>query len=250
MNEPYNAIGKMGIVSAFFALIIAWWLLGLGYGIMIFLLILGGSQVWPLFVDSARWRGNRITIGGLGTFSCLSLEALNHTADDPEGKAPGKLLYAFGGGGPRWTYAWRDGGTKLHSGGYIQVPNDCPVNIAPDHLYLPVVPMRVSKENYSEHFQATVEEHGFNPQYTNFYTADLSLISLIPASDKSLDQEALKESKNALLSEHRDLTADFTGHQATQMDLWKQVRDVVEPRKRGIIPKRQEPPEEESQNGD
>ena len=127
--------------------------------------------------------------------------------------------------------------------------NDCPILLAPDHLYLPVVPMAINKENYSEHFQATVEEHGYHPQYSIFYTADLSLVSLIPASDKALDQEALKESKNALLSEHRDLTADFTGHQATQMDLWKQVDAVVNPKKRGFA-KRKEEPETENPNGD
>lgn len=257
MNEPYETVGKFAPIVAILCLILGWWFGGPAVGILTFFVVLGAFHFFSLLMDSARWRANcRITINGLGTFSALSLQALNHTADDPKTQMPGKLLFGFGGGGPKWGWAWRDGGKSYASGGYIEVPNDCTILISPDHLWLPVVPMSLKSglENMSPHFQATIEEKGYNTLYSQFYTADLSLQSLVPPSDKALDMEALKQMKNTLISEGRKVVADQTGHLVSQLDLIRKSIAAVEPKK-GLNPFRKnkteaQPQEQETERAD
>lgn len=252
-KEPYEAQAKYIVLAGIFVAAAAFFL-GAGYwAAAVFFLFALGAQIYPMLMNTCRLKSKaKVTIETLGTFSALTPVVIPVSADGES--SPGKVLVSWGGGGPYWAISWPDGGRPYARGGYITVPRGMVIELGDrNHLYLPVIPMRVPKGlyGYPPHVQAIIEEHGYHTDYTDFYDADYGVVSLIPPSRTVLDREALDKSVQAVQSDYRDLTSEAVGFHATQMDLWSKARDVVEPkRKRSLFGGRPEEPKDETQEQD
>ncbi len=254
-REPYEGQAMWIIVFGLLTAAAAFFL-GAGlWALAIFGIFMAGSQLYPAFMEWGKNRTkSKLIIHGLGVYSCLDPDPVAETADSKE--APGKFLFAGGGGGPIFGFAWTDGGHSYVNGIYISVPRDLAIRVPGVGWYLPVNPVALTSSNplgqYNKHFQASIKEHGFHPANTQFFDADYGVVSLSAPSETNLDRHALDVSRRKVLSEHRDMTDDMQGKFATDLDLTAQMVGSVMPKQKKHFFEREkkEEPEGTDQSND